>query len=327
MAADDLQAFNGSAHFSQLNMEFFMRSNSLNNLLRPASQIASAVMAVVLLAACTGESGGGGASQVVAKVDGAEITLHQVNYVLSKAGNVPPEAIDMARKQVLDRLIEQELFAAKAVEEKLDRSPQTLLAIEQSRREILAAAYMDQVLASGKKLNKRDVSTYYYQNPELFAERKIYSLDEISFPIGAVSLDELKALVAQGNSLEQLQVYLGQKKVDFKRNAGVSPAEQLPLAHIKELHNAKDGQIIVLNNAGETSIVQIVSASPMPVSEAEVAPAIQKFLFNQFAADLHAKQLKPLKEQAKIEYMGVFADLAKTSPTEPASPAAPVAGQ
>ena len=304
-----------------------MRSNSLNNLLRPASQTVSAVMAVVMLTACTGESGGGGASQVAAKVNGAEITLHQVNYVLSKAGSVPPGAIDMARKQVLDRLIEQELFAAKAVEEKLDRSPQTLLAIEQSRREILAAAYMDQKLASGKKLSKRDVSTYYYQNPELFAERKIFNLEEISFPIGAVSLDELKALVAQGNSLEQLQAYLGQKKVDFKRNAGVSPAEQLPLAHIKELHNAKEGQIMVLNNAGETSIVQIVSATTSPVSEDEVAPAIQKFLFNQFAADLHAKQLKPLKEQAKIEYMGVFSDLAKSSPTEPVSPAAPVTGQ
>lgn len=302
-----------------------MRSNSLNNLLRPASQVVSVAVAVLLLAACTDESGSG-ASQVAAKVNGAEITLHQVNYVLSKAGNVPPEAIDMARKQVLDRLVEQELFAAKAVEEKLDRSPQTLLAIEQSRREILAAAYMDQVLASAKKLNKRDVSTYYYQNPELFAERKIYNLEEISFPIGDVSVDELKALIAQGNSLEQLQGYLEQKQVDFKRNSGVSPAEKLPLAHIKELHNAADGQIIALNNAGETSIVQIVSTSSLPVSEAEVAPAIQQFLFNQFAADLHAKQLKPLKENAKIEYMGVFADLAKSLPAE-GSPAEPVAGQ
>jgi EpsD family peptidyl-prolyl cis-trans isomerase len=317
----------GFAHFSQLNMEFIMQSNPLNNLVRPARLVVSAVMAVLLLAACTDESGGGGASQVAAKVDGAEITLHQVNYVLSKAGSVPPQAIDMARKQVLDRLIEQELFAAKAVEEKLDRSPQILLAIEQSRREILAAAYMDQVLASGKKLNKSDVSTYYYQNPELFAERKVYNLEEISFPIGAVSVDELKVLVAQGNSLEQVQAYLEQKKVDFQRNVGVSPAEKLPLAHIKDLHKAKDGQIFVLNNAGETSVVQIIGTSPLPVSEAEVAPAIQQFLFNQFAADLHAKQLAPLKENAKIEYMGVFADLAKSLPTEPVSPAPPVTGQ
>lgn len=317
----------GPAHFSQLNREFIMQSSPLGNLVKPASQVVSAVMAVVLLAACTDKSGAGGASQVAAKVDGAEITLHQVNYVLSKAGTVPPEAIDMARKQVLDRLIEQELFAAKAVTEKLDRSPQTLLAIEQSRREILAAAYMDQVLASGKKLNKSDVSTYYYQNPELFAERKVYSLEEISFPIGTVTVDELKALVAQGNNLEQLQAYLGQKKVDFKRNTGVSPAEKLPLAHIKALHAATAGQIFVLDNAGETSIVQIISTRPLPVSEAEVAPAIQQFLFNQYAADLHAKQLKPLKEQAKIEYLGVFADLAKSLPAAPASPATAVTGQ
>ena len=137
-----------------------MQNKPLNNLFKPTCQVVSAVMAAVLLAACSDNSATGGASQVAAKVDGAEITLHQVNYILSKAGSVPAESIDMARKQVLDRLVEQELFAAKAVSEKLDRAPQTLLAIEQSRREILAAAYMEQVLASGKKLNKSDVSTY-----------------------------------------------------------------------------------------------------------------------------------------------------------------------
>jgi EpsD family peptidyl-prolyl cis-trans isomerase len=303
-----------------------MQNIPFKPLLKPTGQVVSALLAVVLLAACS-DKPGGAASQVAAKVNDTEITLHQVNYILSKAGAVPPEAIDMARKQVLDRLIEQELFAAKAVTEKLDRAPQTLLAIEQSRREILAAAYMDQVLASGKKLNKSDVSTYYYQNPELFAERKVYSLEEISFPIGTVTVDELKALVAQGNNLDQLQAYLAQKKIDFKRNTGASPAEKLPLAHIKSLHKATDGQIFVLDNAGETSIVQIIGTSSLPVSEAEVAPAIQQFLFNQYAADLHAKQLEPLKAQAKIEYLGVFADLAKTQPATAVAPTAPVAGQ
>lgn len=63
----------------------------------------------------------------------------------------------------------------------------------------------------------------------------------------------------------------------------------------------------MLDNAGETSIVQVISTTTVPVSETEAAPAIQQFLFNQYAADLHAKQLKPLKDQAKIEYFGVFA--------------------
>lgn len=304
-----------------------MQSNLLGHLLRPASQAVSVAMAVVLLAACTDKSSTGAASQVAAKVNDAEITLHEVNYVLSKAGTIPPEAIDMVRKQVLDRLIEQELFAAKAVEEKLDRAPQTLLAIEQSRREILAAAYMEQVLASGKKLNKSDVSTYYYQNPELFAERKIYSLEEINFPVGTVTIDELKSLVAQGNSLDQLQAHLEQKKIVVKRNTGVSPAEKLPLAHIKELHKAKDGQIFVLDSANELSVVKVLSTRPLPVSEAEVAPAIMQFLFNLHSAGLHTKQLEPLKAQAKIEYLGVFADLAKSLPTASTAPEVPAAVQ
>ena len=42
-----------------------------------------------------------------------------------------------ARREVLDRLVDQELAVEKAIEKKLDRSPEVLLALENARREIL----------------------------------------------------------------------------------------------------------------------------------------------------------------------------------------------
>ena len=96
------------------------------------------VILAISMAGCSKKDGDKVATQVVAKVNGAEISLHQVNHVLSKAGNVPADQLERARKTAVDRLIDQELLSAKAVEEKLDRTPETLMAIELARREVLA---------------------------------------------------------------------------------------------------------------------------------------------------------------------------------------------
>lgn len=64
------------------------------------SLIASAIM----LAACGDHKSG--ASQVVAKVNKEEISVHQINAVLARAGNIPEEQRKAASTQVLERLPE-----------------------------------------------------------------------------------------------------------------------------------------------------------------------------------------------------------------------------
>jgi hypothetical protein len=81
---------------------------------RRAAVAATALAAVLALAACGGSRDK--ASQTAAKVNKDEITVHQINFVLQQQRNLRPEQADAAARQILERLIDQQLALQKAEE-------------------------------------------------------------------------------------------------------------------------------------------------------------------------------------------------------------------
>lgn len=285
------------------------------------------VILAIALGGCGNKDGEKTATQVVAKVNGAEISMHQVNHFLAKAGNIPSAQLERARKSVVDRLIDQELLAAKAIEEKLDRTPETLMALESARREVLARARVEQLLAAAPKLGAGDVTRYYSTHPELFAERQIYNLQEIVFAMPKEGIADIQALVNKGAAMTEILDLLKSRNVQFGTNAGVRAAEQLPIDLLKVLHGTKEGSTVLSSTPQGPIVIKVLGIRKMPVDEATARPAIQKFLFNQRVAETTANELKSLKSAAKVEYVGTLADTAKpgTVPRQgPASASAPL---
>ena len=297
--------------------------------LRPLMLPVVLALALLTLGGCDKKAESTPASQVAVKVNDSEITVHQVNQVLAKAGNVPSAQQDQVRKAVLDNLINQQLLSSKAVENKLDRTPEVLMAIEAAKREILARAYIETVVAAGPKLNSADVPRYYFDHPELFAERKIYNLQEIVFQAPEDGLKQVQALVASAASTEKIVEFMKSKNIPYRGNAVTKPAEQLPSNLIKQLHGAKDGETLVISGPQGHTLIRLVATRKMPVDEATAVPAIQRFLTNQRINETVEKEVKGLRNTAKIEYIGTFANAAKTASTPtantPAQAVAPTA--
>ena len=77
--------------------------------------VATACLAIVL-ASCGGASKDKPASQVAAKVNKEEISVHQINFVLQQQRGLKADQADAASRQVLERLIDQEIAIQKAQE-------------------------------------------------------------------------------------------------------------------------------------------------------------------------------------------------------------------
>jgi EpsD family peptidyl-prolyl cis-trans isomerase len=246
------------------------------------------------------------ASQVAARVNSDEITVHQINHVLSRTPSVSPELADRVKTEILNRLIDQQLARQQAIEKKLDRSPGVQQALEAARNEILARAYTEQIAAAQPRPTAEETKRYYDEHPELFAQRRVYVLEEMNFmsdpPVGAQLRERAKS-----GSMPDIAEWLKTKEIRYTANRGVRAAEQLPLEVLPKLQGAKSGEIVVVENGASHHVIRVAAAKLEPVDEKTATPRIQQYLANRRAREAIDNELKQLKAGAKIEYLGEFA--------------------
>ena len=282
--------------------------------------IVSLVVAALALSAC-GERPPEkkAATQVVAKVNSGEISVHQINFVLQRTPSISPAQAATAKRQILESLIDQELAVQQAQENKLERTPEVMQAIENARREILSRAYVEQAAAVKTKPSADEVKKYFAEHPELFSNRKVYRLEEVAFASNPEVLASVKDQLAKGKSV--LDIANGLKAIGVEVAGGVSvkPAEQLALDLLPKLAQAKEGQPQVLESAGRGAIITVLASKAEPIDEAKATPVIEAFLVNKQKSELAREAMKQLRAKAKIEYVGEFAD-AKPAASQPAAP-------
>jgi EpsD family peptidyl-prolyl cis-trans isomerase len=269
-------------------------------------QGAMALAAVALLAGC-GASRDKAATQTAAKVDKQEITVHQINFVLQQQRNLRPEQADAAGKQILERLIDQELALQKAEDLKIDRDPRVVQQLEAAKREIVARAYLERVGEAASKPTLEEISAYYRDKPALFAERRIYNLQEIAIEAkpeqGAVLRDKLGA----AKNVQEFIDFLRANDFRFAGNQAVRAAEQLPLASLNTFARLQDGQALINPSANGFQVIVLAGSRSQPVTEEQARPAIEQFILNERKRKLMDDDMKQLRANAKVEYVGKFA--------------------
>ena len=283
-------------------------------------------LAALVVAGCGDKSGGGEgkASQAAARVNKTEITVHQINQLLERQQGLKPEQVDAASRQILEGLIDQQLAVDKAEEQKLDRDPQVVQMLDAMRRNVLARAYLERSAASGAGTpTPEDIRKYFDTRPALFSERRIYALQEFTVPgtpeqVNGV-LGKLKATHSTAEFLETLKA----SGVKFSTNQTTQPAENLPLGLIDQLGKVKDGEALYITGKDGFKAVLVITSKTQPVSFEQAKPAIEQFLTAERRRDFTQREIKSLREAAKVEYIGKFAEKPASGAAAAASAPAP----
>ena len=292
-------------------------------------------LACLALTGCGDKEAKGAATQVAAKVGSEEISVHQINQAMARVNTAgaTPEVVAAMSREVLEKLIDQQLSINQATEDKLQRSPDVVARIEAARREILAQAFVQEVTAQLPKPTPEEIKQYYTSHPELFSDRHVYSLLEITAENIPGTVDLLRSYATNGKPVDALVAELRDKKIRFTGGPGNRTAEQVPLELLPRLQAQKDGQAIVTESPNAVIYTRVVGRQSQPVDEASAQGKIAQFLMNQRVNQALSDRLKKLRADTTVTYMGEFvkpapsANAAGSAAQPSPAPTAPTAAQ
>ncbi|MEK8085779.1 EpsD family peptidyl-prolyl cis-trans isomerase [Aquabacterium sp. A3] len=304
-----------------------MSSTSSSQGIRAARLVVLPIVMAAFLAACgdKSESGGEGkATQAAARVNGDEITVHQINQILQRQPNLKPEQADAASQRILEGLIDQQLAVAKAEEQKLDRDPQIVQALDSARRNILARAYLERTSAAvAATPTDEDIRKYYDEKPALFAKRKVYALQEFTVPGTPEQYQPLVQTLQNTKNPQEFADALKASGMKFNANQVTQAAENLPMAIVDQLAKVGDGQALYITAKDGFKAVLVVASREQPIDFEKAKPIIEQFLMTERRREAAQKEIKTLREAAKIDYLGKFAEKAAQPASEASAPAEP----
>jgi EpsD family peptidyl-prolyl cis-trans isomerase len=274
---------------------------------------ATVVSSALLLAACTGHKKD--ATQSAARVDGTEITVHQINYRLQRERGLRPEQQEEASRKILEQLIDEQLIVGKAEKNKVDLEPGAQQALAAARREVLARSYVEQAAQGVGAPTDRAMHAYYDANPDLFSRRRIYTLREYLAKMPEAQIPALRAMVEGGKPTAEVEAWFKANNVPFRAQESTHPAEQVPLNALKTLAAVQDGHGLVVSAADQVHVTYVTDSTPAPVAFDKARQAIGQYLSIESRRTATEGNLSALRSVAKVTYSAPYESLAASAST------------
>jgi peptidyl-prolyl cis-trans isomerase C len=294
----------------------------MNNRLNQLVKVALMLVAVGFLASCNKKSteAGGEAKvgQSIVRVNGDEITIHQLNLEMQRA-NVKPDQQDAAGKQITKSLVDRQILVQEAVKAQLDRNPNVMQAIESAKAQVLAQAYLESKVPAAAP-TEAEVVAYRTAHPDIFANRKVYVMDEAAFVVDAANAQGVQSLSQTAKTVEDVTAWLDAHQIKYTRSNATHAAETVPAELLAKFSKMVAGDLIFINGNGRTMVGRMVDVKSMPISDVDAKPIIERILAGEGRKKAAEAELARLRSLAKIEYINK-----KFEPTAAASTPAEIA--
>ena len=172
-------------------------------------------------------SGGEPKGQVVATLDGQEITVLEVNAELAGTPIPPSMSRREAEKLALENIVTRRMLAKAAEERELNKKPEFLLQERRAEEQLRVQALARDIAAKVVTPTRDEAEKFISENPYLFANRTFFILDQIQF----LRPDNIEKLGLEGaTTMAEVEQILTANNIPFRRqpasldSLGANPA-------------------------------------------------------------------------------------------------------
>lgn len=281
----------------------------------------SIAVALALMVAACGGKGDVPSGQVVATVDGQEITLADLKAEMGDEGANDPAA----QGQALERIIARKLLAAEAREQELDSTPLAAVMKTQAEETALAQLLARKVTEGVPKVSEDEVNEFLRSFPTSVTDRRLLAVDQFFVPnLPPKVLEE----IAKVKTMEAAEAILNANKVVFRRTVTNVDTVSLDPGFAQQLVATEGNDIFVMPNGQAAEIGRIVSSRSEPITGDQARAAARTIMMRQRSAEMVNNALGKIiadgrrKVQVNPQFQGKAAPVAPIDATKQAAPAA-----
>jgi EpsD family peptidyl-prolyl cis-trans isomerase len=259
---------------------------------------------VALLLLAVGCNQGPPKGQVIARVNGEEITIAELNEE-ARARSVVGANDPAVRGALLQDLIDRKLLAQEAVQEKLDRSPQHLIASQRMKEVLLAEQFLASVGNDLRPLSTAELQEFTAANPTAFDRRTLLSVDQITFP--RPSDPALIQRLEAAKALTEIEMILQEAALPQERSVKTWDSAVLPEASMKVLLGAQPGKPFLLPHGNLLIAGEVLSSLAQPIETEQRLRLASERLARERKDRSMRQMLEALRANAQIIHAERFA--------------------
>ena len=246
-------------------------------------------MLAVLTSACNRDAVPAG--QVVATVNGTEITIAELNNEARVRG-LSIAADRRLRDALLTELVQRKILVEQAIRAGLDRSPQFLLDQRRSTDILLGQQLISTVAASQAPVSPTEVARFIGSHPAAFGRRALITVDRVRLdrllnPAARRALSLARNTDAISSQLTALNIG-GTRAVETWDSAMMSSDDAIPLL------GKRSGDLFAVQPGGQLIVGQILSIRAAPTSAIETVRSAKEMIAQErkaaILADLAARK-------------------------------------
>jgi EpsD family peptidyl-prolyl cis-trans isomerase len=266
--------------------------------------------------------GGKPKGQVVATVNGKEITALELRTELGGFGSRDPAIMKAAQQQALERIILRRLLADEARKAKLDKSPDYVIQVQRGEDTLLTQLYTRRLAAALPKPSKQDADTYVSANPDKFAGRKVLYVDQVIAAPNKIAPDSLRPL----KTLDQVKALLDAEGVQYQQTSVVLDTLSADPRLVRAVNTLPAGEIFVIPQSGSLLFNQISASRSVPFTGEMASAYAMNLLRGERAQEAVGKKIEAMRKAAdnSIVYNPAYKPAAPKPASKP--PAAAAAG-
>lgn len=257
---------------------------------------------VIALAATSCQKKASG--QTVAVVNNEEITTSELNDELGNEHLSVTATPKEARAQALDKLVDRLLLAQQARAQGIDKSPEYVNQLRRATEDLLINMLITRQAGTAPLPSADEISRYEASRPEMFANREVWTLQQIIYPLPKDPA--LTAKIVAAKTLDEVAQALSASGIQFARDSKQIDTAVFPPAVYAKLAGLKQGEPFIAPGPDRAIASVITARQPAPITGDQARKVALQAMKQEQIGQIAQQRVKSLKATAKIEYQPGF---------------------